>query len=139
MREGFIIAENARDLKGLCGVVTHHLAFNNPYKQLLSEPKQSLVYEHVSGDSWEHQVVLEKVIVPEPDGNYPRQSWMATIRAVRRAARGLRDIWNYANFLEAIGDANHPEHDELLESIGGSFNPEQFDSEAVNQALRRIR
>lgn len=103
--------------------------------QLLSAPKQALRYEYDFGDGWEHQIVLEKVLVPAPDVNYPRCT------AGKRACppEDCGGIWGYADFLEAIADANHPEHDELLEWVGGAFDPEQFDSTAVNQELQRVR
>jgi hypothetical protein len=44
-------------------------------------------------------------------------------------------IWGYAEFLDAIGDSNHPEHEEMLEWWGGDFDPEAFSLEEINQAL----
>jgi hypothetical protein len=41
--------------------------------------------------------------------------------------------------LEALQDAHHPEHDEMVEWVGGSFNPEAFDLDAINRELKRIR
>lgn len=103
--------------------------------QLMSVPQQTLVYEYDFGDGWEHQVVLEKLLAPVPDVTYPRCT------AGKRACptEDCGGIWGYANFLEAIADANHSEHDELLKWAGGSFDPEQFDIATVNQALRRVR
>jgi hypothetical protein len=40
------------------------------------------------------------------------------------------------HFLEAISDPDHPEHEELLEWVGGTFDSEAFDCAAVNEALR---
>ena len=47
--------------------------------------------------------------------------------------------WGYGDFLEAIQNPNHPEHEDMLEWIGGKFDPEKFDIEAVNKELGRIR
>ena len=52
-------------------------------------------------------------------------------------ARGLQGVWGYAEFLEAIADPNHDSHEEMLERIGGKFDPEKFDLEVVNRELRR--
>lgn len=103
--------------------------------QLLSAPKQALMYEYDFGDGWEHHVVLEKLLAPAPDTTYPRCT------AGKRACppEDCGGIWGYATFLEAITDANHPEHDELLEWVGGEFDPEQFAIEAVNRALQHVR
>ena len=40
------------------------------------------------------------------------------------------------NFLEAIKDPTNERHEELLEWVGGEFDPEAFDTEAVNEELR---
>ncbi len=45
----------------------------------------------------------------------------------------------YENFLEAMRNPKHPEHQELLEWIGGTFDPEAFDIDEVNRLLRALR
>jgi hypothetical protein len=39
--------------------------------------------------------------------------------------------WGYARFLEAIRNPEDEEHEEMLEWIGGDFDPEYFDPEEV--------
>lgn len=48
-------------------------------------------------------------------------------------------IVGYARFLEAIQDPDHPEHEELLTWIGGSFDPDAFDPDEINRRLKRIK
>jgi hypothetical protein len=48
-------------------------------------------------------------------------------------------VWGYDSFLEAIADPKHPEHDDMLEWVGGEFDPEAFDLDEVNEALRYVR
>jgi hypothetical protein len=48
-------------------------------------------------------------------------------------------LGGYARFLEAIRDPDHEEHEELLRWVGGQFDPEAFDLDAVNRRLRRFR
>jgi hypothetical protein len=48
-------------------------------------------------------------------------------------------VWGYDSLLEAIQDPEHPEHDFLLEWVGGAFDPEAFDLDAINHELRRLR
>jgi hypothetical protein len=38
-----------------------------------------------------------------------------------------------------IEDVNHPEHNDMLEWIGGEFDPEEFDIESTNKKLKRIK
>jgi tetratricopeptide (TPR) repeat protein len=94
-----------------------------------------LTYEYDFGDSWEHQIVVEKVGSAERGAVYP------VCLAGRRAGppEDVGGVWRYGWFVEAIRDPAHPEHDELLEWVGGAFDPEAFDREAINAALRRLR
>jgi hypothetical protein len=80
-------------------------------------------------------VLLEKILPPDPAVHYP------VCIAGKRACppEDCGGIWGYDNFLEAIQNPDHPEHEEFVEWIGGSFDPEAFDIEDVNRALRRIR
>jgi len=43
--------------------------------------------------------------------------------------------WGYGDFVDAITDPNHPEHEERLEWVGGEFDPEAFDVEEINGEL----
>lgn len=103
--------------------------------QLLTAPKQKLTYEYDFGDSWTHEVQLEKVLAPEPGATYPRCT------GGKRACppEDCGGVWGYADLLEALADPEHPEHDELLEWVGDTFDPEQFDLAEVNANLRRVR
>jgi hypothetical protein len=44
----------------------------------------------------------------------------------------------YAEFLEAIADPSHREHDHYLEWAGGSFDPEAFDLDRTSQQLKHF-
>ena len=41
--------------------------------------------------------------------------------------------------LEAIGDPDHEEHERMLEWVGGGFEPDEFDIEAVNRRFAALR
>jgi hypothetical protein len=103
--------------------------------QLLTEPKEKLSYEYDFGDSWTHVVLLEQVLTPEPEAAYPRCT------AGKRACppEDCGGVWGYADFVEAIADPEHEQHEELLEWVGGEFDPEAFDLAQANKALRRLR
>jgi len=92
-------------------------------------------YEYDFGDSWLHQVLVEKVLPPEQGQDYP-----VCIKGRRaRPPEDVGGIWGYYHFLEAIRDPNHEEHEEYLEWVGGEFDPEACDLEEVNQALAALR
>jgi hypothetical protein len=92
-------------------------------------------YEYDFGDGWEHRVLVEKIVPPEPGQAYP-----VCIKG-RRACppEDVGGTWGYADFLDAIRDPEHPEHDSYLEWIGGDFDPEAFDLDEVNDALSELR
>ncbi len=102
---------------------------------LVSKPKAKFVYEYDFGDSWEHEVVLEKILPPEPGARYP------VCLDGKRACppEDCGGVWGYGDLLEVIQDPKHPEHEDMLEWLGEEFDPEKFDVEAVNKALRRGR
>ena len=104
-------------------------------EDVLAKPRQKVIYEYDFGDGWEHEILLEKILQPEPGVRYPR-----CIDGARACPpEDCGGTGGYENFLEAIGDPNHEEHDEYLEWIGGEFNPEKFELAEVNAALRRVK
>ncbi|MBI4526872.1 MAG: plasmid pRiA4b ORF-3 family protein [Deltaproteobacteria bacterium] len=103
--------------------------------KVLSKSKQKIVYEYDFGDSWQHEILLEKIVPPDSKTRYP--ICLGGARACPPEDCG--GIGGYASFLQAISDPGHEEHKETLEWVGGEFDPEAFDLEAANRALKRIR
>jgi hypothetical protein len=50
-----------------------------------------------------------------------------------------RGSWGYGDLLDTIRSPDHEGYDEMMEWLGGAFDPEDFDLEGVNQALRGMR
>ena len=94
------------------------------------------LYEYDFGDSWLHEILLEKILPPDPAMKAP-----VCIKG-RRACpeEDVGGIWGYESFVEAMLNPNHPEHGELREWWGGEgeFDPAYFNLEEVNQRLRGI-
>ena len=103
--------------------------------QILSRPGRKIVYEYDFGDGWEHDIVLEKVVPSERAVRYPR----CTGGARACPPEDCGGTGGYENFLSAICDPDHEEHEEMLEWIGGEFDPEAFELEDFNAALRQVR
>lgn len=97
--------------------------------------KQKFEYEYDFGDSWKHDIVVEKTLQPEPGAFYP--FCLGGERACPPEDCG--GVWGYQEFLEAIMNPAHREHEAMLAWVGGSFDPETFDLGAVNASLRRLR
>jgi hypothetical protein len=103
--------------------------------QVAKGEKSKFRYEYDFGDNWQHQILVEKVLPPEPGVLYPR-----CVTGKRHCPpEDCGGIWGYAAFLEAIQNPEHSEHRETLEWVGGEFDPEAFDLEEVNQLLRKLR
>jgi hypothetical protein len=98
----------------------------------IADEGSKFIYEYDFGDSWEHVLLVEKVLEPEPGQQYP-----VCIKGKRaRPPEDVGGIWGYEEFLEAIRDPDHSEHDEYLEWVGGEFDPEAFNLDEINAALR---
>jgi Plasmid pRiA4b ORF-3-like protein len=100
--------------------------------QLIDSEGQRFSYEYDFGDSWDHTLLVEKILSPEEGLRYP-----LCLKGKRACPpEDVGGVWGYENFLEAIHDPNHEEHDEYLEWVGGEFDPQAFDLEEINARLR---
>jgi hypothetical protein len=99
------------------------------------QAKLKFTYVYDFGDDWRHQVLVER-IEPRLD-SIPLPVCMAGKRACPPEDCG--SISGYAEVVEAMTNQSHRRHKELLEWLGGPFDPEAFDLEAVNEALRDLR
>ncbi len=98
---------------------------------LLKKPRDRMVYEYDFGDSWEHEVLLEKVVDHLPGARYP---WvLGGARACPPDDVG--GVSGYAHFLQAMRQPQHSEHEEMMEWHGGPFDPAAFDLQAMNRAF----
>lgn len=89
-------------------------------------------YWYDFGDDWFHALKVERVAGPEPGAIYPR--CLEGARACPPEDCG--GPWGYRNFLDAVTNPKHPEHEEMLEWIGGEWDAEAFDVGAVNKAIK---
>ena len=103
--------------------------------QLVEEGVDKFVYVYDMGDNWEHVIKIEKTIPAEARVRYPR--CIAGKRACPPEDCG--GIWGYEDFLAAIRDPNHEEHEDMLEWIGGKFDSEGVELDQVNGALKKVR
>jgi len=100
--------------------------------QVLKQEKDKLLYIYDFGDSWEHDVVLEKIVPFEPGIALP-----VCLKGSRACPpEDVGGLPGYEMFLEAITDPSHPECEEMLEWIGDDFDPEHFDLAETNDLLR---
>jgi hypothetical protein len=90
-------------------------------------------YEYDFGDSWYHEVLFEGVMPADPKMKYP----LCLEGARACPPEDCGGIWGYPDFVEAIQNPDHERHEELLEWVGGSFDPEKFDAVKATKAMRK--
>jgi hypothetical protein len=103
--------------------------------QIAPSENYKFTYEYDFGDSWEHEIVVEKILPFDPNVKYP-----ICIKGKRASPpEDIGGIWGYDEFLEIMKDPAHDEYDSYIEWLGDEFDPEEFDIEEINQVLQRIK
>jgi hypothetical protein len=98
---------------------------------VLGRARAKATYTYDFGDSWEHAVVVEKCLPPEPGADYP-------VCVAGERCGPPEDCGGLPGFyylLEAMSDPEHEQHEKLLEWLGYRFDPEAF---SVNEVNRRL-
>ncbi len=93
-------------------------------------------YVYDFGDDWHHVVLLED---RHPQGTQAPSSISCVAGANTCPPEDVGGPHGYAEFLEAIADPSHEEHDSYLTWAGGGFDPARFDLAAVNTALAKLK
>jgi Plasmid pRiA4b ORF-3-like protein len=96
------------------------------------EGQQRFSFEYDFGDDWRHRIDVERVLLA-PIG------LKAAVCVAGKNACPPDDCGGapgYQMLLETLADASHDEYDQMLEWIGGSFDPTEFDLVATNIVLQ---
>lgn len=93
------------------------------------------IYIYDFSDDWQHVIKVEKILPAESTSYHP--ICLAGRRACPPEEAG--GIYEYTHLLEIIENPNNEEHAEVMEWLGGAFDPEAFDVERINRVLRGIR
>ena len=95
------------------------------------QPGGGFIYNYDFGDGWEHVVVIEKAIAIEPGTRYPRCT------AGRNACppEDCGGPWGYADMLKTLAGKRNAERAELIEWLGGEFDPRDFDLAQANRMM----
>jgi hypothetical protein len=88
------------------------------------------LYLYDFGDNWRHDLLLEAILLPESSKQYPR-----CIAGERRTPpEDVGGTTGYEEYLEAIADPEHEEHENVL-GWRAAFDPETFRTDEINQRL----
>ena len=99
--------------------------------QVLQKPKDKMIYEYDFGDSWEHNVVLEKVLpFTQGERRYP------VVTGGKRACppEDCGGVGGFYTMLEVLQDPDHPEHEEYSEWLG-EYDQDDFDVAYINRSF----
>ncbi len=79
--------------------------------------------------------MIEKILPPEPGIRYP-----ICLKGKRACPpEDCGGVWGYGDLLEIIKDPDNEEYEEMMDWLGGGFDPEAFDLDSINQRLKSIR
>ena len=94
------------------------------------------VYEYDFGDSWQHKIVVEKIL----SGGGIDVTHAECVDGARACPpEDCGGVWGYANLLKILKDKKHPEHRTMKEWLGRPLDPEFFDREHTNRWLRKLK
>lgn len=88
-------------------------------------------YEYDFGDGWQHAITFERCVRAEEGVRYPR----CTDGARNCPPEDIGGPYGFYDFLQAIADPNHEQHDEF-EEWAGDFDPESFDAEKATKEMQ---
>ncbi|MGC8497224.1 MAG: plasmid pRiA4b ORF-3 family protein [Thermoplasmata archaeon] len=101
-------------------------------KLLSIESISKMTYEYDFGDSWDHNLVIEKVLPKDPEETYPK--CIAGKRACPPEDCG--GTYGYYQLLKILSDPSNEEYEETKTWAGEDFDPEKFDIEETNELLK---
>jgi hypothetical protein len=99
---------------------------------LITNEKEKFHYLYDFGDSWEHEILVEKILPLEKGTHYP-------VCVTGKRACPPEDCggpYGYEELLEILKDPSHPEYEDRIDWLPEEdFDPETFYVELVNVDL----
>jgi hypothetical protein len=101
-----------------------------------SGKKIAFRYTYDCGDNWEHEVLFEGILQPDPKTTYP-----VCIEGERAGPpENSGGTPGYEHLLEVLADPQHEEYRDMLQWVGADFDPDLFDARiATVRMVRGLR
>jgi hypothetical protein len=100
---------------------------------LIERGVRELIYTYDMGDNWEHGITVEAVRPGDPGTKYPR-----FVEGGRRCPpEDIGRLPGYENFLEAIAEPSHADHDDARKYYG-AYDREDMDEPITERRVAAI-
>ena len=96
----------------------------------------SFKYIYDFGDHWEHRIKVEKKLPGDPELSHRAMLLKAANAAPPEDVGGAP---GYEDFVAAMTDSNHPEHQSMRDWHGAPFDPSFVDVVAISLALHDLK
>lgn len=116
------------------GLGRHRLPRVIRLNRIFTERRHSVTYRYDLGDSWEHDITLLGTVEGEPE---EKITCIAGARACPPEDCG--GVPGYYDLVRVLSDPPDEDHDEMLEWVGGKYDPMYFDVSSVDKELKRLR
>ena len=95
---------------------------------------KEFLYVYDMGDNWEHHIEVLNLFTADAKTPLPRLlggKW-------RRPPEDIGGAPGFENFLEAMSDPDHEDHQDLLTWHGGPFDPKDIEKDQIKIVLKRL-
>ncbi len=100
-------------------------------RAILKKAGAKIIYAYDFGDSWEHSIVLEKVLPADPSISYP----VCMDGRLACPPEDCGGISGYYGLLEAINNPDDESSEGMRDWVGDDFDPQDFSIDKVNRLL----
>ena len=110
------------------------IALRIKLSHLVRQNHEQLEYVYDFGDYWQHLIELESAFEPNEKAVFP----MCLEGAGTAPPEDVGGSMGYEELLRVINDPEDEDHEQYLGWCGGWFDPEAFNLESVNRALKKM-
>jgi hypothetical protein len=104
-----------------------HPGWEVPIFQYFQEPGTKSEYGYDFGDGWEHEIIFETRVIKHKDQKYP-----ICIDGERACPpEDCGGAFGYTELLKTLKNPDDEEYESIIQWLGGSFDPEDFNHEEV--------
>lgn len=100
----------------------------------LIKENQKFIYEYDFGDSWQHEIIVEKFLPADPKQKYP----VCIGGEMSCPPEDCGGTHGFEQLLKIIADKKHPEYKDMMTWVGKKYDPKYFDKDAVNKKFKSL-